>query len=176
MKKLKTFELNRKSLEEFKSGKKLPVIVVMDSIRSAHNAGSIFRTADAFMVNKIYLCGITPQPPNRELMKTALGATESVDWTYCSDIIQTLKDLKEQGCIICGIEQTTKSISLSNFSVEKGKTYALVFGNEISGISDSILPLLDQCIEIPQFGTKHSMNVSVTAGIILYDFGLKMNR
>ena len=176
MKKLKTTELNRKSIQEFKSGEKLPVIVVLDNVRSAHNAGSIFRTADAFMVQKIILCGITPLPPNRELLKTALGSTESIDWIYYDDINQALNELKKQGYFICGIEQTTKSIALSDFTIEKNKSFALVFGNEITGISDSILPLLDYCIEIPQFGTKHSMNVSVTAGIILYNFSNNLNR
>jgi 23S rRNA (guanosine2251-2'-O)-methyltransferase len=174
MKKLKTSELNRKSIQEFKTGEKIPVVVVMDNIRSAYNAGSIFRTADAFMVRKIILCGITPQPPNREILKTALGATESVDWIYENNVIDALEDLKKLGYTICGIEQTTKSIALIDFKVEKDKMYALVFGNEITGISDSILSLLDHCIEIPQFGTKHSMNVSVTAGIILYNFSINI--
>jgi tRNA G18 (ribose-2'-O)-methylase SpoU len=170
MKKLKTTELNRKSIPEFKSGDKLPVIVVLDNIRSAHNAGSVFRTADAFITRRIVLCGITPQPPNRELLKTALGATESVDWIYEPDILEAIKELKKQGYLICGVEQTSKSIPLSGFEIKKNTGYALIFGNEISGISDNILPLLDYCIEIPQFGTKHSMNVSVTAGIVLYAF------
>ena len=170
MKKLKTSELNRKSIQEFKSGDKIPVVVVLDNIRSAHNAGSIFRTSDAFMAQKIILCGITPQPPNRELLKTALGATESVEWAYESNVAEALEELKRRGYTICGIEQTTKSTVLSDFEVEKDKMYALVFGNEIDGISDSILTILDHCIEIPQFGTKHSMNVSVTAGIVLYSF------
>jgi 23S rRNA (guanosine2251-2'-O)-methyltransferase len=169
MKKLKTTELNRKSIQEFKSGEKIPVVVVMDNIRSAHNVGSIFRTSDAFMVEKIILCGITPQPPNRELLKTALGASESIDWEYELEITISLETLKNQDYLICGIEQTTQSISLTNFVVDKTKKYAFVFGNEITGISDSILNILDCCIEIPQFGTKHSMNVSVTAGIVLYN-------
>lgn len=170
MKKLKNTELNRKSIQEFKTGKKIPVIVVLDNLRSAYNAGSIFRTADAFMVRKIVLCGITPQPPNRELLKTALGATESVEWIYENNITKALQTLKLEGYSICGVEQTTKSIALSDFEVEINKKYALVFGNEITGISDAILTLLDHCIVIPQFGTKHSMNVSVTAGIVLYSF------
>lgn len=174
MKKLKTSELNRRSIQEFKSGEKIPVIVVLDNIRSAYNAGSIFRTADAFMVSRIILCGITPQPPNREVLKTALGATESVDWIYKNNINEALEELKKLGYMICGIEQTNKSIALSDFIVEKDKMYALVFGNEITGISDSILTLLDHCIEIPQFGTKHSMNVSVTTGIILYCFSTRL--
>ena len=170
MKKLKTTELNRKSIQEFKSGEKLPVIVILDNVRSAYNAGSIFRTADAFMVTRIILCGITPQPPNRELLKTALGATESVDWIHEQDIAQALTALKLQGYTLCGIEQTTKSIPLSEFQADHSKKYVLIFGNEITGISDCILHLLDHCIEIPQYGTKHSMNVSVTAGIVLYNF------
>lgn len=170
MKKLKNTELNRKSIQEFKTGKKIPVIVVLDNLRSAYNAGSIFRTSDAFMVRKIILCGITPQPPNRELLKTALGATESVEWIYENNITEALQTLKLEGYSICGVEQTTKSIALSDFEVEITKKYALVFGNEITGISDAILTLLDHCIVIPQFGTKHSMNVSVTAGIVLNSF------
>jgi 23S rRNA (guanosine2251-2'-O)-methyltransferase len=170
MKKLKTTELNRKSIQEFKTGEKLPVVVVLDNIRSAYNTGSIFRTADAFMVHRIILCGISPQPPNRELLKTALGATDSVDWIHKQEISDALNTLKAEGYIICGIEQTNKSTPLSDFLVEPDQKYALVFGNEITGISDIILPLLDHCIEIPQFGTKHSMNVSVTAGIVLYSF------
>jgi len=173
MKKLKTTELNRKSIKEFKASEKIPVIVVLDNVRSAYNTGSIFRTADAFMVDKIVLCGITPQPPNRDLLKTSLGATESVEWIYENNIIHALSVLKSGGYTICGIEQTNKSIALTDFEIVRNNRYALVFGNEITGISDTILSQLDYCIEIPQFGTKHSMNVSVTAGILLHYFSNK---
>ena len=163
-------ELHRKDVETFKSAKKIPVCVVLDSVRSMNNVGSVFRTCDAFLVEKIYLCGITGQPPHREIQKTALGATETVDWEYGSDIKSVLQSLKAGGYLICGIEQTDESIALSRFSIQKDERYALIFGNEVEGISDEIMPALDAAIEIPQLGVKHSLNVSVAAGIVLYRF------
>jgi len=174
MKKLKAIEIKRKSVEEYKQLAKLPLIVILDDIRSMHNVGSIFRTCDAFMVDRIILCGITATPPNREITKTALGATESVIWSYQNDISLILNELKNDGYIITGIEQTNESILLNNFKVEKDKKYAIILGNEITGLQDKILTQLDYCIEISQHGTKHSLNVSVVAGIVINYFSHKM--
>ncbi len=170
MRKLKNEELGRKSVEEFRSGKKLPVIVVLDDVRSMHNIGSVFRTSDAFMVEKILLCGITAQPPHREITKTALGATDSVEWKYFSVISDAINELKAEGYKIVCIEQTEGSIDLADFIPEENSRYAVVFGNEVNGVSQSVVDSCDYCLEIPQFGTKHSFNISVTAGIVLYDF------
>lgn len=168
MKKLTLDELGRDSLASYKSKEKLPVIAVLDNIRSALNVGSVFRTADAFALEKILLCGITATPPNREITKTAIGATDSVDWVYDEDIISAIKNLKSQGYLIIGVEQTDQSISLNDFDVSSEKI-AVIFGNEVDGISDEALEMIDHCIEIPQFGTKHSLNVSVCAGIVLWE-------
>ena len=167
MRKLKLEELNRQNVDTFKDAPKLPVIVVLDNIRSALNIGSIFRTCDAFALEEIYLCGISATPPNREITKTAIGATESVKWSHHPDIRQAIKQLKASGYSIVGIEQTDSSISLQDFTQHPRKI-AVVFGNEVEGISDDILQELDCCIEIPQYGTKHSLNVSVCAGIVLW--------
>lgn len=168
MRKLKLDELNRLTVEEFKISDKRPVVVVLDNIRSAMNVGSIFRTADAFAIEKIVLCGISATPPSREISKTAIGATESVAWEYTSNIAEAVATLKAQGYEIAGIEQTDRSIKLDE-SLIHGEKIAIVFGNEVDGISDSILDQLDMCIEIPQYGTKHSLNVSVCAGIVLWE-------
>jgi 23S rRNA (guanosine2251-2'-O)-methyltransferase len=170
MKKLKTADLNRKDIDTFKSAKKIPVCVVLDNVRSLLNVGSIFRTCDAFLVEKIWLCGITGQPPHREIQKTALGATESMEWGYEEDITILAGNLKMDGYQIVGIEQTDKSILLNAFEIQENRKYALVFGNEVDGISDELLSYLDQAIEIPQQGIKHSLNVSVAAGIVIYRF------
>ena len=170
MRKLKTFELNRLSVEQFKSSKKLPLVVVLDDIRSMYNVGSVFRTSDAFLVNEIHICGITPKPPHREIHKTAIGATESVDWKYFKNIEESVLSLIDEGYMIIGIEQTDSSILLDDFIIEDDKKYALVLGNEVEGISDIILDKLNESIEIPQFGTKHSLNVSVAAGIVIHYF------
>ncbi len=170
MKKLSLDELKRISVDEFKGKKKLSISIVLDNIRSLSNVGSFFRTADAFLIKKIYLTGITAKPPHREIRKTALGATESVDWEFYSDPRIIISELKEKGCTIVGIEQTTNSIFLQNFEPSISKEYCLIFGNEVNGISDDLLPLLDFAIEIPQFGTKHSLNVSVSAGIVMWKF------
>ncbi|AFR35459.1 RNA methyltransferase [Riemerella anatipestifer] len=169
-KKLKLEELGRIDIETFKKTSKTPLVVVLDNIRSMHNVGALFRTADAFLIEKIVLCGITPQPPHREIHKAALGATESVDWVYQKDISEAIKELKTQGYNIIGVEQTTDSISLSDFEISPNQKYALVLGNEVEGLSDETLSLYDSFIEIPQLGTKHSLNVSVCGGIVIWSF------
>lgn len=171
MRKLKLEELNRLSIEQYKTQSKIPVVVVLDSIRSALNVGSIFRTADAFCIEEIILCGFTATPPHKEINKTAIGATESVSWSYYENIVDALTKLKSENYTIIGIEQTDKSIPLNDFSIVNEIKYALIFGNEVDGISDDIIPLLDTSIEIPQYGTKHSLNVAVCAGILIYEFG-----
>jgi 23S rRNA (guanosine2251-2'-O)-methyltransferase len=168
--KLKLEELNRIDVETFKKVEKIPLVVVLDNIRSMHNVGATFRTADAFLIQKIILCGITPQPPHREIHKAALGATESVDWNYESDINAAINDLKSQGFEVVGIEQTTNSQMITDFSIDKTKKYAVILGNEVEGISDEALQNIDYFIEIPQLGTKHSLNVSVCGGIVMWEF------
>jgi len=168
--KLSMDELNRKSVGEFKQSEKLPLVVVLDNVRSLHNIGSIFRTCDAFLIEAIYLCGISATPPHKEIHKTALGAEESVDWKYFDTTMQAVKHLKDNHYAVWGVEQTQNSISLSGFSIEYDKRYALVFGNEVRGIEQEVIDGCQGCIEIPQFGTKHSFNVSVSAGIVLWEF------
>ncbi len=169
-KKLKLEELGRIDVETFKQTTKIPLVVVLDNVRSMHNVGAVFRTADAFIVEKIVLCGITPQPPHREIHKAALGATESVDWIFEKDISTALQNLKKETFEILGIEQTTTSINIENFEIKKNKKYALVLGNEVDGLSDEVLSFYDHFIEIPQLGTKHSLNVSVCGGIVMWEF------
>ena len=169
-KKLKLEELGRIDVETFKKTEKIPLVVVLDNIRSMHNVGAAFRTADAFLVEKIILCGITPKPPHREIHKAALGATESVDWQFYDNVKEAAIDLKTLGFEIVGIEQTTNSVIITDFEIDKTKKYALVLGNEVEGISDEILTDLDVCLEIPQLGTKHSLNVSVCGGIVMWEF------
>ncbi|REC56731.1 TrmH family RNA methyltransferase [Chryseobacterium piscium] len=168
--KLKLEELNRIDVETFKKVEKIPLVVVLDNIRSMHNVGATFRTADAFLVQKIILCGITPQPPHREIHKAALGATESVDWSYENDINVTINDLKSRGFEVVGIEQTTNSTMITDFKIDNTKKYAVILGNEVEGISDEALQNIDSFIEIPQLGTKHSLNVSVCGGIVMWEF------
>jgi len=168
MRKLKNSELVRPSIEEFKSLNKIPIIIVLDNIRSLNNIGSIFRTSDAFRIDRLHLCGITATPPHREIQKTALGATESLDWKYFNNTIDSMMYLKEKKYKIVAVEQLDKSIDLRKFTPKISEKLALVFGNEINGISDDILSLIDMGIEIPQFGTKHSFNVSVSVGIVLW--------
>ncbi|MES2275868.1 MAG: RNA methyltransferase [Bacteroidota bacterium] len=175
MRKLKLDELNRASISEFKAGDKLPVAVVMDNVRSMHNVGSIFRTSDGFAVEQICLCGITSQPPHREIEKTALGATQSVDWTYYTDTVQAVEKLRAEGYHIIAIEQAENSTMLNTFTPDPTQKYALVFGNEVNGVGDEVMTIADTCIEIPQFGTKHSFNIVVSAGIVLWDFYVKLN-
>lgn len=169
MKKLSMEELERLSVSQFREIDKMPVVVVLDNIRSQHNIGSIFRTADAFRVGGIHLCGITATPPNREIQKTALGATESVEWRYYPSTMQSVSDLKEQGYAIIAIEQADESKGINDFNPQKFNKIALVFGNEVYGVEDEIMEICDECIEIPQYGTKHSLNVSVSAGIVIWD-------
>ena len=169
MKKLKLEELGRISVQEYKDAEKLPVVLVLDNIRSLHNVGSAFRTADAFLMKKIYLTGITGTPPHREIQKTALGATESVPWEYYADTGELLQVLKANSYTILVVEQTTESIRLSEFSFKTGCKYALVFGNEVHGVSESAIPLADAGLEIPQGGSKHSLNVSVCLGIVTWE-------
>ncbi|MDO4763189.1 MAG: RNA methyltransferase [Flavobacteriaceae bacterium] len=168
--KLKLEELGRIDVETFKNTEKTPLVVVLDNVRSMHNVGAIFRTADAFLVEKILLCGITPQPPHREIHKAALGATESVDWQYFPTITEALESLKKEEFAIVGIEQTTDSQLITDFKLDNQKKYALVLGNEVEGISEEALPLCDAFLEIPQLGTKHSLNVSVCGGIVMWEF------
>ncbi|SHG27692.1 RNA methyltransferase [Chryseobacterium sp. OV279] len=168
--KLKLEELNRIDVETFKKVEKIPLVIILDNLRSMHNVGASFRTADAFLIEKIILCGITPQPPHREIHKAALGATESVDWGHESDINTAISDYKSRGYEIIGIEQTTDSVMITDFTIDKSKKYALILGNEVEGISDEALPNIDTFLEIPQLGTKHSLNVSVCGGIVMWEF------
>jgi len=174
MRKLKNSELGRLNVEEFKKKDKTPVIVVLDNIRSLNNIGSVFRTSDAFLIEKIYLCGITAKPPHKEIHKTALGATETVDWEYVSDALTLIKKLQKDKVIVASIEQADESIMLPDFKIESNKKYAVVFGNEVKGVQQEVVSASDNCIEIPQFGTKHSLNISVSCGVVLWDFVKKM--
>ncbi len=174
MKKLKLEELGRISVDEFKEAEKIPLSIFLDNIRSLHNVGSIFRTADAFRIEKIYLGGITGTPPHREIQKTALGATESVNWEYVSDSLNTLTILKNEGYKIVIVEQTTDSVLLHTFQPAPGDRYCLVFGNEVNGVSEEVVQLGDLAIEIPQVGTKHSLNVSVCLGIVVWEIFRKI--
>jgi len=169
MRKLQNSELNRKSLDEFRRSEKSPFVIVLDNIRSFSNVGSVFRTADAFLVEAIYLCGITGKPPHREIRKTALGATESMTWKYFERTADAVKELRSFGYIIVGIEQAEGAISLSDFRINKGNKYALIFGHEVNGVSQEIINDCDLVIEIPQFGTKHSFNIAVSVGIVLWE-------
>jgi tRNA G18 (ribose-2'-O)-methylase SpoU len=174
MRKLRNEELDRLTVEEMQKTDKNPIAIVLDNIRSMHNVGSAFRTADAFLCEKILLCGITAQPPHREIHKTALGATESVDWEYHENTWDAMEDLRNKGYKIASIEQADKSISLEKFSLRPGEKLALVFGNEVRGVQEDIVKNSDYVIEIPQFGTKHSLNVSVSIGVVIWDLINKM--
>lgn len=174
MRKLKNSELNRIDIEGFKKTKKIPLIVILDNIRSLNNIGSVFRTSDAFVIEKIYLCGITAQPPHKEIHKTALGATESVDWEYVEDALKLVEKLKKEGVKVASIEQAENATMLQDFTIEKGQKYAVVFGNEVKGVQQEVVNTSDYCIEIPQFGTKHSLNISVSCGVVLWDFFIKI--
>lgn len=169
MRKLGMDELNRKSVNEFRESEKTPVVVVLDNIRSMHNVGSVFRTADAFLLQGICLCGYTPQPPHRDIHKTALGATETVAWEYFPTAAEAIRWLKEQGFCVLAVEQAEGSIPLSGLGVGHPERLAVVFGNEVSGVSEDALALCDGCVEIPQWGMKHSLNISVAAGIVLWE-------
>ncbi len=176
MRKLKNSELNRLSIDEFKNAKKIPFVIVLDNIRSLNNIGSIFRTCDAFRIQCIYLCGITAKPPHRDIQKTALGATESVNWKYFESTKKSIQHLKENNFLVYAIEQAEGSISLEDFNPDFNNNIALIFGNEVKGVNDNVINLIDGCIEIPQFGTKHSFNVSISAGIVLWDLFLKYKK
>lgn len=169
MKIKKYTELNRKSVDEFRTAEKFPLVVVLDNVRSMHNVGSVFRTADAFLLTGIRLCGYTPRPPHRDIQKTALGATETVNWQYSEKTVDAVEDLKRDGFRIFAVEQVEKSIPLQEFSFEKNEKVGVVFGNEVTGIDPEVLLLCDGFIEIPQFGMKHSLNISVAAGIVIWE-------
>lgn len=175
MRKLENSELERKSIEDFKKSDKTPLIIVLDDIRSLHNIGSVFRTSDAFLIEKIILCGITATPPNKEIHKTALGATETVAWEHDENVLEVIEKLKKENVLTLAIEQVESSIFLQDFEVEKNKKYALVFGNEVYGVSQEAVAICDGCIEIPQLGTKHSLNIAVSAGIVVWDLFQKLN-
>lgn len=172
--KLKNSELDRKNKEDFKASKKTPLIIILDNIRSANNIGSVFRTADAFLIEKIYLCGITAKPPHKDIHKTALGATDSMDWEHAENTIDLVEKLKKDGINILSIEQAEESVSLENFETKKNTTYAIIFGNEVKGVSQEVVSASDSVVEIPQFGTKHSLNISVSCGVVVWDLFVKI--
>ena len=172
--KLKITELNRMTVDEFKQADKIPLVVVLDEVRSLHNIGSVFRTSDAFLVNCIYLCGITATPPHPEMHKTALGAEDTVTWKYKKHTLEAVEELHNEGYTVLAIEQVEGSTMLNDLSLEAGKKYAIVMGNEVKGVQQEVVNACDGCIEIPQYGTKHSLNVSVTTGIVLWEFAKRM--
>jgi 23S rRNA (guanosine2251-2'-O)-methyltransferase len=169
MRKLLNRELARKTVEQFRNSEKNPFVIVLDNVRSQSNVGSIFRTADAFLAETIYLCGITPTPPHREIQKTALGATETVSWKFFAETSSALNELKDKGYIIIAVEQAEGSIALQDLNIVRGRKYAFVFGHEVNGVDQEIVNNCDFCIEIPQFGTKHSFNIAISAGIVLWE-------
>lgn len=175
MRKLENSELDRKSIEDFKKSEKTPLILVLDDIRSLHNIGSVFRTADAFLIEKIYLCGITAIPPNKEIHKTALGATDTVSWEHADNVLEVIQKLKAEKIKTFAIEQVESAIFLQDFKVENNQKYALVFGNEVFGVAQEAVAICDGAIEIPQLGTKHSLNISVSAGIVVWDLFQKLH-
>lgn len=175
-KKLKLWELDRVSEEEFRGQEKFPIVVVLDNIRSLSNIGSVFRTSDAFNVEKIYLCGITATPPHREIHKTAIGATNSVEWEHVEDTTELVKRLKQNGYKVCSVEQTEDTVLLQDVSKLEGDKFALVMGNEVDGVDQNVVDLSDHVIEVPQFGTKHSLNVSVCTGVVLWEFAKRYIR
>ena len=173
MRKLKNEELNRKSVKGFRISKKMPLIIVLDNVRSLNNIGSVFRTADAFLIEKIYLCGITASPPHKDIHKTALGATENVLWEYVHSTADIVQKLQSEGVSVWPIEQTEDSTSLDIFQPEPNKSYAFVLGNEVRGVSQEVIDICNKALEIPQFGTKHSLNISVATGLVIWDFFIK---
>ncbi|WP_298495447.1 RNA methyltransferase [uncultured Algibacter sp.] len=174
MRKLKNSELERLSVEAFKEVEKTPIIIVLDNIRSLNNIGSVFRTSDAFLVEKIYLCGITATPPHKDIHKTALGSTDTVAWEYVENTLDLIKRLQAENVKICAIEQAENATMLNHFKPEKQTTYALVFGNEVKGVAQNVVSNSDVVIEIPQFGTKHSLNISVSCGVVVWDVFSKL--
>ena len=175
MRKIKNNELNRLSIEDFKSAQKTPIIIVLDNVRSLNNIGSIFRTADAFLIDHIYLCGITATPPNKDIQKTALGSTNSVSWSYEKDTLSVVKKLQSKKIKVIAVEQVESSVMLQEFKTFKNEVYALVFGHEVKGVSQEVVSQCDVAIEIPQHGTKHSFNISVSCGIVLWELFSKIN-
>jgi len=175
MRKLKNEELDRLTSDEFKRAEKSPIVIVLDNIRSLNNIGSVFRTADAFLVEKIYLCGITATPPHKDIRKTALGATESMDWEYAKDTLDVITDLKSKNYHILAVEQAENSTILNKLKIDNSKKYALIFGNEVKGVEQEVVDTSDEVVEIPQFGTKHSLNISVSVGVTVWDVWSKLN-
>ena len=175
MRKLQNSELDRLNVEEFKKAEKIPVVIILDNIRSLNNIGSVFRTADAFLVKKIYLCGITATPPHKDIRKTALGATESVEWEYREHTLELVEELKVQGIQTVAVEQAENTVILQEFSPVMSQELALIFGNEVKGVSQEVVSACDSVLEIPQFGTKHSLNISVSAGVVVWDVWSKLN-
>lgn len=175
MRKLKNEELNRLDTASFKNAPKNPVVIVLDNVRSMNNVGAVFRTADAFLAEKIYLCGITAQPPHRDIHKTALGATQTVDWEYFEHVQDAVRHLQNTGYVVIPIEQADESVSLHEFQPDKDHKYAFVLGHEVQGVQDEVVQNAGMCIEIPQYGTKHSLNIAVSAGIMIWDFIAKIN-
>ena len=173
--KLKNSELVRKTVTEFKEAQKTPIIVVLDNVRSLNNIGSVFRTSDAFLIEKVYLCGITATPPHKDIQKTALGATETVAWEYAESTEEVVKKLQSNGVQVLAIEQAEDAVFLNDFTPKKNTTYAVVLGNEVKGVQQSVVSLSDQVIEIPQIGTKHSLNISVTTGVVIWDLFQKLS-
>jgi len=175
MRKLKNSELDRLSVDEFKDTKKTPIIIILDNIRSLNNIGSVFRTSDAFLIEKIYLCGITATPPHRDIHKTALGSTETVAWEHAENTMDVIKKLQNNGIKVAAIEQAEHAVMLNDFKPQPDTTYALVFGNEVKGVAQDVVSASDLVLEIPQFGTKHSLNISVSCGVVVWDIFAKMN-
>lgn len=175
MRKLKNSELNRLTVEEFKQSKKTPLIVVLDNIRSLNNIGSVFRTSDAFLIEKIYLCGITATPPHKDIHKTALGSTDTVDWEYVEDTLSLIEKLKADNVKVLSVEQAENATMLNQFTPKPKTKYAVVFGNEVKGVAQDVVDVSDTVIEIPQYGTKHSLNISVSCGVVLWDLFSKLN-
>lgn len=173
--KLKNSELDRKSIAEFKAAQKTPLIIILDNIRSLNNIGSVFRTSDAFLIQKIYLCGITATPPHKDIQKTALGATDTVEWEYKENTLELIKNLKTDNIKILSIEQAENAVMLNNFQPEKDQTYAIVFGNGVKGVQQEVVSESDTVIEIPQYGSKHSLNISVSAGVVVWDLFNKLH-
>lgn len=176
MRKLKNEELDRLEVAEFKAAEKSPIIIVLDNIRSLNNIGSVFRTSDAFLIEKIYLCGITAQPPHNDIRKTALGSTETVDWEYYENTLDAIKKLKAEGVQICAIEQAENATMLNDFTPQPNTKYAFVFGNEVKGVAQNVVNVSDVVIEIPQYGTKHSLNISVSCGVVVWDVYSKLKK
>ncbi|MGC6438330.1 MAG: RNA methyltransferase [Flavobacteriaceae bacterium] len=176
MRKLKNSELDRLSVEEFKTAQKTQLIVILDNIRSLNNIGSVFRTADAFRIQHVYLCGITAKPPHKDIQKTALGSTDSVSWSYAEQTIDVIKNLQSEGVEVIAIEQADKSTFLQDFEAKNDSTYAVVFGHEVKGVSQEVVSQCDSVIEIPQLGTKHSLNISVSCGVVIWDLFTKLNQ